>query len=125
MTVGDVIGDSTISAWRVAPGFVWVQTRSPYYARRLMRRRDSRLAATGAAGGFLRTFELQRPLRWAKRFIDDHQKNQTAPNERFLRPESPTSRRNCRRAESGGRENRTPLRGSSNKKSRPHMVMDV
>jgi len=66
---GDAIGDVALSAWQVAPGVTWVQTRNPAYARKLAKRSDARLVARGVAGGYLRTFEFIHPLSWAERLI--------------------------------------------------------
>jgi len=60
------IGNRSLSAWLVAPGVCWVQTRSPVHAEKLAKRRDSRLVVRGVAGGFLRTFEFQHSMAWAK-----------------------------------------------------------
>ena len=73
--IGDTLGNPVISAWQVAPGICWIQTSSPYFALRLKKRSDSRLVATGVSGGYLRTYEVPRPLRWARRFMADHQTN--------------------------------------------------
>ncbi len=69
----ETIGDRWLSAWQVAPGVAWVQTRSPQFTRKLSQRRDSRLVARGVAGGYLRTFEFQRGLAWAGRLIARYQ----------------------------------------------------
>ena len=58
-----------ISAWPVAPGVWWIQTREPQLARKLGRRSDTRLVAVGVAGGFLRIFELRRPASFVRRLI--------------------------------------------------------
>jgi hypothetical protein len=90
---GSMIGDSVISAWLVEPGVCWIQTSSALYARRLSQRSDTRIVGKGVTGGFLRTFEVQRPLSWAKRFIRSHEKNEEPTNGAVLVQESPTSRR--------------------------------
>jgi len=70
------IGDAALSAWRVAPGVVWVQTRLPKHAQRLSKRSDSRLVVTGVAGGYLRTFEFRdKTLGWAQRLIERYTKS--------------------------------------------------
>ena len=56
-----VIGDHWLSAWKTAPGVVWVQTRSPQFARKLSQRADSRQVACGVAGG-QRQKELEEAL---------------------------------------------------------------
>lgn len=102
MTVGETIGDSSISAWLVAPGVCWIQTRSPRHARRLSQRSDTHVVVTGAGGGFLKTFEIDRPMSWAKAFIARHEPREEPIDRPFLSPGSPTSRRNCRKAVRGG-----------------------
>ena len=74
------IGDRTLSAWRVAPGFVWVQTRDAKLARKLAQRGDAKLRAWGVAGGYLRTFEFQHGLAWARRLIGRYTRNEAATN---------------------------------------------
>ena len=69
----DKIGDRELSAWQVGPGTMWVQTRCPECARKLSRRANTRLVATGVAGGFLRAFEVAKPLAWARRLIRRYQ----------------------------------------------------
>ena len=71
-------GTNDLSAWRVAPGVVWVQTRVPGMAKKLQKRSDSRLVARGVAGGYLRTFEFNHTIGWAERLI-----------RRYLKPEAP------------------------------------
>lgn len=63
------IGDRELSAWQVAPGVVWVQTRNPEHARKLSRRINSRLVASGVAGGYLRTFEFCQNMAWGSKLI--------------------------------------------------------
>jgi len=74
------IGDRWLCAWQVAPGVVWVQTRSPQFARKLSQRGDSQLRAVGVAGGYLRTFEFPHGLAWARRLIDRYTANETPTN---------------------------------------------
>lgn len=62
-------GDSELCAWQPGRGITWVQTRNPRHARRLAQRRDRQLTAVGVSGGYLRTFEFQRPIRWAIRLM--------------------------------------------------------
>ena len=65
-----VAGTRELSAWRVAPGVMWVQTRVPDLAARLNKRSDSRLVMSGVAGGYLRTFEFAgKTPAWAQRLI--------------------------------------------------------
>lgn len=81
MTVlNEAIGDRWLSAWQVGPGTVWVQTRLPHFARKLSQRSDSRLVARGIAGGYLRTFEFQHGLAWARRLITRYTRNETPTN---------------------------------------------
>jgi len=85
----ETIGDRWLSAWQVASGVVWIQTRSPQFARKLSQRSDSRLVARGVAGGYLRTFEFPHRLAWAGRLIARYGKNGTATNARKSAPICP------------------------------------
>ena len=80
------VGNRELSAWQVAPGTTWVQTRSPKFARKLSQRSDSRLVVRGVAGGYLRTFEFKHGLSWAQRLIARYTKNGTATNARKSAP---------------------------------------
>ena len=71
----ETIGDRELSAWLVAPGVTWVQTRSPLFAQKLAQRSDSRLVARGVVGGLLRTYEFHHELAWAGRLIARYQAN--------------------------------------------------
>jgi hypothetical protein len=82
----ETIGDRWLCAWQVAPGVVWVQTRSAEYARKLARRSDGKLVARGVAGGYLRTYEFQRGLAWARRLIVRYTQNETVTNARKSAP---------------------------------------
>jgi hypothetical protein len=82
-------GDRYLSAWLVAPGVCWIQTRSPFYARKLEQRADSRLVARGVAGGFLRTFEFNHGLAWAERLLARYAKNGVPTKAAALSPASP------------------------------------
>jgi hypothetical protein len=65
-----VVGNDVLSAWRVANGVIWVQTRTPKHAGRLAKRSDSKLVVRGVAGGYLRTFEFTgKTLAWAERLV--------------------------------------------------------
>jgi hypothetical protein len=75
------IGTPMLCAWPVAPGFVWVETRSPVFARKLSRRSDARLVVQGVTGGFLRTFEFPHGLSWTRRLIARHQSASRVANE--------------------------------------------
>ena len=46
----ETIGNHELSAWLVAPGVTWIQTRSPQFARKLSHRSDSHQVACGVAG---------------------------------------------------------------------------
>lgn len=74
------IGDRWLSAWQVAPGVCWVQTRSPQFARKLSQRSDSSLVVRGVAGGYLRTFSFPHGLAWARRLIDRYTRNEMPTN---------------------------------------------
>ena len=80
------IGDRWLSAWQVAAGVTWVQTRSPLLARKLSQRSDSRLVARGVAGGYLRTYEFAHGLAWAGRLIARYTRNETPTNARKTVP---------------------------------------
>jgi len=88
---GDVIGTRNLCAWQTAPGFVWLQTRRPDYARKLSRRSDAQLVAVGVAGGFLRTFCFRHPLTWAARLIARYTASETVTSEAKTRPELPAA----------------------------------
>lgn len=88
------IGNRELSAWQVAPGVVWVQTRLPQFARKLADRSDSRLVANGVAGGYLRIFEFRHGMAWAARLIARYQtKRETPTNGRKTTPIRPARRR--------------------------------
>jgi len=93
MKCNGTIGDSVLSAWLVAPGVCWIQTRSPEFARNLARREDTREVAIGVAGGYLRTFEAKRNLGWARRLIARYQESGRSTNAQVLAQECPTSSR--------------------------------
>ena len=77
------VGGPELSAWSVAPGVVWVQSRRPEFTDVLRKRRDARLVVRGVLGGYLRTFEVARPLRWARAFVDRQLRKLDAANSRF------------------------------------------
>src|ERR1035437_254253 len=114
MPVNDTDGGDLISAWPVEPGVCWIQTSSAQHARRLSQRSDSKIVGVGVAGGYLRTFEVCRPLAWAKRFIRSHEKNEEPTNGAVLVQESPTSRREKKLARTGGLVIRTQQTGDGN-----------
>src|SRR5947208_6837078 len=77
-----VIGDRWLSAWRVAPGVIWVQTRDPKHARRMEQRKDCRLVVQDMAGGYLRTYEFGgKTLGWAERLIRRYTSGKSAAGE--------------------------------------------
>lgn len=88
----ETIGTSELSAWLVAPGVTWVQTRSPQFARKLSQRSDSSLVACGIAGGYLRTFEFRHGLAWARRLIARYNRSGMATNARKNAPVCPPRR---------------------------------
>lgn len=65
----EVIGNQQLCAWRVTQGRVWMQTREPDHAHELARRADSRLVARGVAGGYLRIYEFQHSISWARTLV--------------------------------------------------------
>ena len=85
----ETIGKRELSAWQVVPGVCWVQTRSPQFARKLSQRSDARLVARGVAGGYLRTFEFQHGMSWARRLYDRYTQKGTATNAQKNRPRLP------------------------------------
>jgi len=85
----ETLGNRELSAWLVAPGVVWVQSRSPKLANKLSQRSDSRLVAQGVGGGYLRIFEFQHGLAWASSLITRYQATATATNERKTAPVCP------------------------------------
>ena len=91
--LNETIGDRWLSAWQVAPCTVWVQTRSPAYARKLSQRGDSRLVAEGVAGGYLRTYSFPHGLAWARRLIGRYTRNGTPTNAAINSPTNPPARR--------------------------------
>lgn len=77
----DPIGDRELCAWMVAPGVCSIQTRQPRHARRLSQRTDTRLVARDHAGGYLRIFEMPRPIAFVEQLINRYTAKQTATNE--------------------------------------------
>ena len=89
----ETIGTRELSAWQVAPGVTWVQTRSPQFARKLSQRSDARLVARGVAGGYVRTFEFQHGLAWARRLVARYlTKSGMATNAQKIAPACPARR---------------------------------
>lgn len=66
------VGDRICSAWLVARGVCWVQTREPRLAGILAQRSDANLVAYGVRGGYLKTFEVTKSLAWAERWMARH-----------------------------------------------------
>lgn len=89
--IGDTVGTRELNAWQTAPGSVWIQTRSPEFARKLARRADCRLVAKGVAGGFLRTFIMPRPLTFARKLICRYIADETRTNDVKTAPASPVA----------------------------------
>lgn len=89
--LGDVIGNRDLCAWQTAPGWTWIQTRSPEYARKLARRADCRQVAYGVAGGFMRTFCARHSLRWARGLVARYTRGQVCANARKTAPELPVA----------------------------------
>jgi len=88
-SLNTVIGDRLLCAWQPVRGVTWVQTRSPQFARKLSQRSDSRLVMRGVAGGYLRTFEFQHGLTWARRLIARYTTaDETPTNARLTAPAS-------------------------------------
>jgi len=78
---GEVIGDRILCAWKTAPGFCRVQTRSPKYARKLTRRADAELVAYSCTGEFLRVFRFKHSLAWARALISRYTASETVTSE--------------------------------------------
>jgi hypothetical protein len=87
--LGDVIGTRDLCAWQTAPGFTWIQTRSPEYARKLSRRSDGVRVAVGVAGGFLRTYCFKHSLRWAAGLISRYLRSGGCTHDVKTAPASP------------------------------------
>jgi hypothetical protein len=98
ISLNTAIGTAKLCAWQPVPGITWIQTRLPAHARNLAppRRTDSRLVARGVAGGFLRTFEFQNNLTWAKRLIDRYTQNEMDANEPIFDRAAPARREKSR-----------------------------
>jgi hypothetical protein len=104
-----LIGNTTLSAWRVSPGFIWVQTSSAQFDRKLSRRFDSQLVAYGVAGRYLRTFEFNHGLAWARRLIARYHQPAKVANNQFSVSECPPA---CQTLAFGVMEPETVLHGS-------------
>jgi hypothetical protein len=87
------VGDRDLCAWQPVPGITWMQTRNPKHAERLARRQDGRLVARGVAGGYLRTFEFEKSLKWAMRLMARYTANETGTNAGFKRATAPGTNR--------------------------------
>lgn len=90
------VGCRDLCAWQPVKGVTWVQTRDPGHATRLARRSDGRLVVEGVAGGFLRTFEFNRPLSWAVALIERYTGNETDTNAASGRAVCPRASLSCR-----------------------------
>ena len=73
--------DRDLCAWQPVRGIVCIQTRNSKHARRLAKRKDGRLVATGVVGGFLRTYEFAHSLAWAVRLMARYTTSETTANE--------------------------------------------
>jgi hypothetical protein len=91
--LNEAIGGRWLCAWQTAPGVVWVQTRSPQFARKLSRRSDGHLVACGVAGGFLRMFCFRHSLTWARKLIARYTRNELVTNDAINSPARPLERR--------------------------------
>lgn len=87
--INTAIGDRDLCAWQPVLGVCWVQTRNPKHARRLAQRQDGRLVAIGVAGGYLKTFEFEKPLSWAIRLMARYTANEEATNAALFRAAGP------------------------------------
>jgi len=83
------IGCRELSAWQVAPGETWVQTRLPKHANRLAKRSDGRLVVRGMAGGYLKTYAFRHSLSWAERLIRRYIRPDHTANARIIAPACP------------------------------------
>lgn len=63
------IRGNRITAWSVSRRTFWVQTDCPAIARRLTRRRNSRLVAVSVGRAYLRIFELLGSRRLLRRIV--------------------------------------------------------
>ena len=112
----ETIGTRELSAWQVAPGVTWIQSRSPQFARKLSQRSDSQQVACGVAGGYLRTFEFPHGLAWAKRLIGRYTTTVTPTNAGVFVPALAVACRNSKTVKShaplgqGNRQPKTPRR---------------
>lgn len=67
--INETVGDFDLCAWRVAPGWVWVQTRLPEAGKVLSYKKGFRQVAYAVGGGYMRTFEAQMTLKQAESLI--------------------------------------------------------
>ncbi len=94
----ETVGTSLCCAWKVAPGVVWVQVRTPALTKKLRQVSGYREVAWSVMGGYLRTFEFRKSLAWARKWIARH----TAANEAFFDQESSQSERAHKKGSSDG-----------------------
>jgi hypothetical protein len=83
---------NSLCAWRVEDGMCWIQTREAHFARKLTKRRDTRLVGAAVAGGFLRIFEIKRPPAFVRLLIGRY----VTANARFGKLEGRYGTQNCR-----------------------------
>lgn len=85
-----VVGSTELCAWQPRSGIVWVQTRSPEYARLLAKQKGSRQVGVGVAGGYLRIFELRHSLKWARNLVARYARRQMSANSGIKVLKAPT-----------------------------------
>jgi hypothetical protein len=81
--LSETFGDHLLCAWRTGPNSVRIQTKLPDHARRLSQRQDGRLVAFSVQGEYLRIFQFDHPIGWARRLIERYIRSGTPTNERF------------------------------------------
>jgi hypothetical protein len=111
----ETVGTSLCSAWKVAPGVVWVQSRSPKLAKKLKQIAGHKQVAYSVVGGYLRTFEFKKSLAWARKWIARH----TAANEPFSDQKSFQSNRAQKKGSS------RPPKVSGVSKSNDVTILDI
>jgi len=67
----EAVRDANMAAWAPYRGVLWVQTKKPEIARKLLKRRGARIVSRNVGGQYLRTIEIPcaDPRRWIKRHI--------------------------------------------------------
>lgn len=86
LPLNTVIGTHDLCAWQPRPGVCWVQARSAQHVRRLAKRRDGRLVATGVSGGYLRIYEFRHSPGWAARLIGRYTRSQPSAGGAEIHP---------------------------------------